>query len=397
MRASAVPGSPRGAMWRLSQSVLQKPEERPIVSVSGFDSRMPAPAGLEVQMNNRSLAALLSAAIVFMAPLAAAGQPGVTPDGWSVPRTLDGQPDLQGVWGSDSATPLERPEELADRPTLTDEEVATLAARAAELFNGETDAAFGESVFRAALADRTDYQSGDGVTEENPEGTGNYNQFWLIDRWFDNRTSLIVDPPNGRMPPLTAEAEQRAEAQVATGRRQFPEELDDLGSGLRCSGGRVPMTGRGYNSNYQIVQTSDHVAILMEMMHDTRIIPLDGRPHLAPSVHTDRGDSRGHWEGDTLVVETTNWTRGSNGSSRDLRLVERFTRVGPETLQYEYTMHDPSTWTEPWTARIFMRPSPGTGVIYEFACHEGNYAIEGTLRGARLQEAAAATAEAESP
>ena len=342
-------------------------------------------------MGDRGFAALVVATIVLMTPVGAAGQSPLAPDGWTMPRTSDGHPDLQGVWASDSATPLQRPEELAGQSTLTDEEVATLATRAAELFNGETDAAFGDSVFRAALADRKDYQSGDGVTEESPEGTGNYNQFWLIDRWFDNRTSLIVDPPSGRIPPLTAEAKQRAAAQAAVERPRFPRGPEDLGAGHRCIGGRVPMTGRGYNSNYQIVQTGSHVAILMEMMHDTRIIPLDGGPHLPSSLRTDLGDSRGHWDGDTLVVETTNLIRGSNGSSRDLRLVERFTRVGPETLQYEFTMHDPSTWTQPWTAQIFMRPTPGTGLIYEFACHEGNYALEHALRGARLLEAAEAT------
>jgi len=351
-------------------------------------------------MSDRGFVALVAAVILLIAPLATAGQNWQqTPDGWTGPRTPDGQPDLQGVWASDSATPLERPEELADRLTLTDEEVATLAARAAELFNGETDAAFGESIFRAALAEQENFQSRDGVTAENPEGTGNYNQFWLIDRWFDNRTSLIVDPPDGRIPSLTQEAQERAEAMAAVGRPQFAQELDDLGSGLRCSGGRVPMTGRGYNSNYQIVQTRDHVAILMEMMHNTRIIPLDGSEHPALGLRSDLGDSHGRWEGDTLVVETRNLTRGSRGASRDLRLVERFTRVGPETLQYEYTMDDPSTWTQPWTARMYMRPSPGTGVIYEFACHEGNYAIEGTLRGARIQEVAvsASTSKPEAP
>ena len=344
-------------------------------------------------MGNQSFAAVMTsmvvAVVMLSAPIDATGQPrSFAPEGWTVSRTADGHPDLQGVWGSDSATPLQRPEELADRPTLTEEEVATLSARAAELFNGETDAAFGESIFTAALADRQDYQSGDGVTEDNPEGTGNYNQFWLIDRWFDNRTSLIIDPPNGRIPPLTEEANQRRAVGESVERPAFPQELDDLGSGLRCSGGRVPMTGRGYNSNYQIVQTPGHVAILMEMMHDIRIIPLDARPHAPSTLRSNLGDSRGRWEGDTLVVETTNLARGSNGSSSDLRLEERFTRVGPETLQYDFTMHDPSTWTQPWTARIFMRPSPGTGVVYEFACHEGNYAIEHTLRGARLQEAA---------
>ena len=227
-------------------------------------------------MTNRNVSSIAAVlAFVLIVPLSAAGQGSTSLDGWAVPRTADGQPDLQGVWASDSATPLERPDELNGRPTLTEEEVATLAARAAELFNGETDAAFGESIFRAALADQQDFQSGDGVTEETPQGTGNYNQFWLIDRWFDNRTSLIIDPPNGRIPPLTEEAQARRETRAAVGRPRFAQELDDLGSGLRCSGGRVPMTGRGYNSNYQIVQTRDHVAILMEMMHDTRIISLD--------------------------------------------------------------------------------------------------------------------------
>ena len=339
-------------------------------------------------MRNRMVFAWLAAAMLSMAPVTVAGQ---APDGWAVPRTADGQPDLQGVWASDSATPLERPEELAGRATLTDEEVATLATRAAELFDGETDAAFGDSVFRAALAGGDGFKSRDGVTEATPEGTGNYNQFWLIDRWFDNRTSLIVDPPTGRRPPRTAAAEARADAaRAARPTDTFAAELNSLGSGLRCGGGRVPMTGRGYNSNYQIFQSADHVAIQMEMMHDTRLIPIGGTPP-QPALRSDLGSSHGRWEGDTLVVETTHLTAGSSGSSPDLRLVERFTRVGPETLQYEYTMDDPSTWTQPWTARVYLRPAPGTGVIYEFACHEGNYAIEHTLRGARTQEALASS------
>ena len=340
-------------------------------------------------MSNRRFAALVAAAaIVLAAPVEATGQAAVpTSDGWTAPRTADGQPDLQGVWASDSATPLERPEELADKAFLTDEELATLQARAAVLFNGETDAAFGDSVFRAVLADATDFSSRD-------TQTGNYNQFWLIDRWFDNRTSLIVDPADGRIPLLTPEGQARrqARAEARRARNEPPSGPEDLG-GMRCLGGGVPMTGRGYNSNYQIVQTPGHVAILMEMMHDTRIIPLDGRPHLPTTIRRALGDSRGHWEGDTLVVETTNLKAGGrNGSSSNLQLVERFTRVDRDTLQYEYTMNDPTTWTRPWTARVFMRPAPGTGVIYEFACHEGNYAIPNTLRGARAQEKAAGRA-----
>lgn len=341
-------------------------------------------------MRNRCFATFAVVVLVAVAPMVAAGQ---VPDGWTVPRTADGHPDLQGIWASDSATPLQRPEELADKVALSDEEVATLAARAAELFNGETDAAFGESIFRAALADRQDYQSGDGVTKETPKGTGNYNQFWLIDRWFDNRTSLIIDPPSGRIPARTAEAEQRAETALAARQarraadpKTLADELARLGSGLRCGGGRVPLTGRGYNSNYQIFQAADYVAIQMEMMHDTRLIPIGGGSSEARGPRSALGNSHGRWDGDTLVIETTNLSRGASGSSLDLRLVERLTRVGPDTLQYEYTMDDPSTWVQPWTARVYMRPAPGTGVIYEFACHEGNYAIEHTLRGARALE-----------
>ncbi len=346
-----------------------------------------------MRSKRRIAAYVITAAAAFLAAAgAAAGQPASDGSGqWTAPRTADGQPDLQGVWASDSATPLERPEELAGKATLTDEEVATLQTRAARLFGADAgDAAFGESVFRAALTGAEEHRSGDGVTAETPQGTGNYNHFWLIDRWFDNRTSLIVDPPDGRIPALTEEAQARRRAAGERPRPRFPTGPEDLGTGLRCSGGRIPMTGRGYNSNYQIVQTADHVAILMEMMHETRIIPLDGRPHASSALRGNLGDSRGRWEGETLVVETTNLRRATNfsGASSDLRLVERFTRVGPETLQYEFTMHDPTTWTRPWTARLFMRPAPGTGVIYEFACHEGNYAITNTLRGARLQEAA---------
>ena len=326
-------------------------------------------------MKRSNFAALLAVMFSVVVAIPAAAQTS----NWTAPRTPDGYPDLQGVWASDSATPLERPEELADTATLSDEQVAALQARAAELFDGATDAAFGESVFSAALAGAEDFTSSD-------RGTGNYNQFWLIDRWFDNRTALIIDPPNGRIPPMTPEAEERQRAAAAARRPRgaLPEGPED--SRMRCLGGRVPMTGRGYNSNYQILQSSDHVAILMEMMHDSRIIPIDGRPHRKSDLRGNLGDSRGHYEGDTLVVETTHLKNGRNGSTANMRLIERFTRVAPDVLQYEYTMNDPATWTRPWTARLFMRPTPGTGILYEFACHEGNYAIVNTLRGARAIE-----------
>ena len=308
-------------------------------------------------MGYRGLATSLTIiTVISLGPASAAGQPRsssgagvelnglvVSEDASTLPRTPWGRPDLHGLWNNSTTTPLER---------MTAEEKA-----------------------RGRQAQRA-------VTE----ATGGTGAGWLELGGGLDRESLIVDPPDGRLPARTPEAEQRAEARRAVERPPFPRGPEDLGGGLRCGGGRVPMTGRGYNSNYQIVQSAGHVAILMEMMHDIRIIPLDDRPHLTSAIRTALGDARGHWEGDTLVVETTNLKRGSGGATRELRLVERFTRVAQDTLQYEYTMHDPTTWTQPWTARIFMRPAPGTGVIYEFACHEGNYALEHTLRGARLQE-----------
>ena len=322
---------------------------------------------------------------VHAQPVGAAA-PQAEAESWTS-RTPWGDPDLQGVWASDSATPLERPGPLADREFLTDEEVALLKQRAAELFNGETDAAFGDSVYEAVLNEANDFNSSD--------TTGNYNQFWLIDRWFENRTSLIVDPPDGRIPPLTPEGQARQAATAARrdgdrGRSGLPGGPEDFNAGLRCTGGRLPMMGRGYNSNYQIVQSPQYVVINMEMMHDSRIIPMDGRPHVSSDIRGYMGDSRGRWEGNTLVVETTNVTTPGRAvaasTGEHLRLTERFSRLNADTLRYEFTVDDPTTWTKPWTALVFMRPAPGTGLSYEYACHEGNYSIGNALSGARAQE-----------
>jgi len=302
-------------------------------------------------------------------------------------RTPWGDPDLQGVWASDSATPFERPAPLAGRETLTDEEVALLSQKASELFSGGTDAAFGDSVYEAVLSDAKDYSSTD--------TTGNYNQFWLIDRWFENRTSLIIDPPDGRVPALTPEGQARLAAKSvrrdgSRGSTVLPAGPEDFSASLRCTGAQVPMTRRGYNSNYQIVQAPGYVVINMEMMHDARVIPLDGRPHVSSSIRGYLGDSRGRWEGETLVVETTNIREPDReveaSSGETLRITERFSRSDDDTLRYEFTVEDPTAWTRPWTAVIFMRPAPGTGLTYEFACHEGNYAIGNSLSGARALE-----------
>jgi hypothetical protein len=338
-------------------------------------------------MNNRFFSALSAATVVaVLAPLPAAGQAS-----WTLPRTTDGQPDLQGVWANNSATPFERPEQLADKAQLTDEEVAELALRARELFNGETDAAFGGAVFEAAFAAAENYQSRDGASSETPKGTGNYNQFWLVDREFNNRTSLVVDPPNGRIPALTAAAEERKTVRRDRRRDHPADSYTDRSTSDRCITYGVPRTSAGYNSYFQIIQSADHVVILQEMIHDARVIPLDGRPHLNEKVRQLLGDSRAHWDGDTLVVETTNYSSKSNfqNAAENLHLVERFTRVGPDTVNWEVSVNDPTTWTSPWSASIPLAKSEDA--IYEFACHEGNYAMEGILTGHRMEEKVATT------
>jgi hypothetical protein len=306
---------------------------------------------------------------------------------YTAPRTPDGQPDLQGVWANNAATPVERPKELEGRATLTEAEVAALKKRAGELFNGETDAAFGDSVFTAALKDAKTFKSTD-------TQTGNYNHFWIVDRNFENRTSLVTDPPDGKIPALTPDAQKRQDASVAYKKEHPADGPEDLPLTHRCVTFGVPNIFAGYNSYYQIIQSKDHVAIASEMIHDVRIIPLDNRPHVGSNTRLWLGDSRGHWEGNTLVVETTNFNNHTNfissktnGSLENMRLVERFTRVGPTTLQYDITVTDPTTWTKPWSASLFWTHSAGQ--IYEYACHEGNEGLEGALSGTRFQEKAA--------
>ena len=332
--------------------------------------------------------AVLSLVTVPMAgqapPAAAKAKTTAADKTWTPPRTADGQPDLSGIWSHNSATPLERPKELAGRQFLTDEEVATLKKNAGELFGDDAgDAAFG-NVFVGALTS-TKYQARDGV--------GNYNQFWLVNRDFDNRTSLIVDPADGKIPPLTPEAQKR-QAAAAERRRLHPADgPEDLPGGLRCIFGMVPMLGAGYNSYYRIAQSAGYVAINLEMMHDTRIIPLAGRPHVPQNIRQWLGDSRGHWEGNTLVVDTTNFVEqgdqggGFRAGSGNSHVIERFTRVAPDTLKYEVTVDDPTTYTKPWTAALYWKGT--TDLVYEFACHEGNYAAPNALSGARAQEKAA--------
>ena len=296
---------------------------------------------------------------------------------WTVPRTVDGQPDLQGTWANNNVTPLERPAELAGKPMLTDAELAMLKARSAKLFNGDGDAAFGDQLFAALLTNPDKFVSTDGRT-------GDYNQFWLPDRVFDNRTSLITDPPDGRVPPLLPAAQRRfADALV---RPAVPAGPEDRSVTERCITFGIPRTQAAYMSYYDIVQSRDTVVLRMETIHDARIIPLDGRPHPGSKIRNWLGDSRGHWEGDTLVVDTTNFSPKSNfrGSREDLHLVERFTRVAPDRLEYAFTVSDDTTWSRPWTAMIPLLRSKAP--MYEYACHEGNLGLAGILSGARAEE-----------
>ena len=344
--------------------------------------------GLGDQMNKQHVTAI---AIVLVTTVAPSGWAGQAPDGWTVPRTADGRPDLQGIWANDSATPFQRPEALGNRATLTDEEVAAMQAYAVEYDRVGGDAVFGDTPYLRALASLEEPSEAQAPASPARRSTRSYNQFWMIDRWFDNRTSLIVDPQNGRLPERTPEAQSRVERlraergkPGADGRLTLAQEVASVDPAIRCRGAGALLSGRGYNSNYQIFQSASHMAIQIEMHHETRIIPIgDAAPNrFGPASNT--GSSAGHWEGDTLVVDTTNLKRGVSGSTADARLTERFTRVGPEMLQYEYTVDDSATWAQPWTARMFLRPAPGTGVIYEFACHEGNYAIEHALRNERF-------------
>jgi hypothetical protein len=322
-------------------------------------------------------------ALVALMPseLSGAGgqQPATKAEKYVPPRTVDGQPDLQGVWANNNATPLERPAALAGRALLTDAEVAALKAKAAELFSGDGDAAFGDDVFLAVLSGVKKFGSSDTTT-------GNYNQFWIVDRDFDNRTSLITDPPDGRLPPMTPEAQKRRASLQLDRAQRGSDGPEDRTLSERCITFGAPRLGAAYNSYFQIFQTRDHVAILMETIHDARIIPLDGRPHVGQNVRQWHGDSVGRWEGDTLVVETTNYSPKSDfrGARENLHIVERFTRVSPGRIDYEVVVNDPTTWTRPWTAMIPLKLTQEE--IYEFACHEGNEGMVGILAGARAQE-----------
>ena len=314
----------------------------------------------------RTVAAVFT--VVSLSAVPAAAQVTAGPE--TPPRTPWGDPDLQSLWNNATTTPLQRPAELAGKEFFTDEEVADRDARVGETRNTDRSPRAGDP--------------------------GTYNEFW----WergqtvANNRTSLIVDPADGRLPSLTPDGQRRADARAEARRSRGPfDSFEDRPLAERCIIYRgVPAFPTGYNNNYHIVQTPGYVAILQEHIHEVRIIPLDGRPHLAPGVLQWLGDSRGHWDGDTLVVETTNFNdsaliRGFNGDLGDtLHVEERFTRVEGDLIDYRFAVTDDTIWTQPWSGSLPMTRLQG--LMYEYACHEGNYALGNVLGGARAQERA---------
>lgn len=316
--------------------------------------------------------ARVTVALALALPLTAAGQTG------SQPRTPDGRPDLQGVWDFRTVTPLERPEDLSDRAFLTEEE-------AAEIETGATDR---RNVGLAPSEVRTEPLPAGGEGAAGGQAVGGYNEFWF-DRGTNvagNQTSLIIDPPDGQVPDLVPEARERFREAAEYGRAHPADSYTDRPLSERCVTYGVPRLGAGYNSYYQVFQSKDYVVILHEMNHDARVIPLIGLPHVDDDVRQLHGDSRGHWEGDTLVVETKNFSKVANfrGSSDGLHMIERLTRESPEVLRYEVTLTDSSVWTKPWTVSIPLVYSEEP--MFEYACHEGNIGMEGILAGHRAEE-----------
>ena len=336
-------------------------------------------------MNHRFLASTgvvaIFVAVVLLAGVFVAAQtptaavkPGTPAKIWSAPRTPDGQPDLQGFWTNTTYTPLERPKNV-NKAFYTKEEAL-------------------EALKRAAAAEAEQTEPG-----TIPDVHYDFTQFGL-DRSqspfaLNLRTSLIVDPPEGRLPPLSAEGQKRAALRAETRKRMGGpyDAAQNQPLSVRCilmDRNGPPMLGGAYNNNYQIVQVPGYVMILVEMLHGVRVIPLDGRPHLPLNVRQLSGSYRGHWEGETLVIETTNFTGKTafQGSSENMRLIERFTRVDEDTMLYKFTVEDPSTWTRPWSAEVPWTKT--IGPIFEHACHEGNYGLANILAGARAEEKRAA-------
>ena len=302
---------------------------------------------------------LIVGAVLMAAPLnaqaPAAGK-------WTAPLTPDGHPDLQGIWDFAQLTPFERPGEFANKDEISDDEAAEFANRRIE---------------------NTNKDKRDGGAAADVERA--YNDFWWdFGTRIAKQRSLVVDPPDGRVPPVTDAA--RARQAARRGKFDNPEERPLAERCILGFNSGPPMVPSAYNNNVQIVQTPTRVAIVNEMIHSARMVDMTGRPHLPAAIRFLTGDSVGRWDGDTLVVDTTNFSidGGFRGASTNLHLVERFTRVGADALRYEFTIDDPSTWTRKWSVSMPMVRS--TEQMFEYACHEGNYALEAVLKGARFGE-----------
>ena len=313
----------------------------------------------------------------MLAVIPAVGQrPSIAAKTWTLSRTPDGQPDLQGIWTNATITPVERPRALAGKEFFTPQEAAEYEKR---------------------ILDEVSTDRRDGGAEVDVGRS--YNELWRERGKLLLRTSLIVDPPDGRLPALTPEAQKRAVARREDRRRRGPDPADswlDRNLAERCITRGAPKLPGGYNNNFEIIQTPGYVTIVQEMIHETRIIPLDGRPHADKNIRLWMGDSRGHWEGDTLVVDTANYNDKIISNSfnccpeagANLHVMERFRRVDANTIDYRYTVDDPTTYTRPWTAAVPMTRIDEP--MFEYACHEGNHAMVGILAGARAKEKKAA-------
>ena len=328
-----------------------------------------------------TIAALIALLTSPVATAQAQSKPPKVSGGWVQSRTPDGQPDLGGIWSNATLTPFARPANLGSKQFFTEEEAAAYIRQRIE----GTDAPPPAGPRPVEVNDRA------------------YARIWS-DRGDSlvatRRTSQVTDPPDGKVPAMTPAAQAKFEEAHAYTKRHPSDGPEDRSLWERCilfGGEGPPMLNEPINNNYQFVQTRGYVTILVEMNHQARIIPLDGRPHPPQDVRLWSGDPRGHWEGNTLVVETTNFK--SNGKNRfgitydgmsdeNLRITERFTRTGAETLMYQATIVDPTVYTKPWTVELSMRKR--TEPLYEYACHEGNYGLPGILSGARAEEKAAA-------
>lgn len=301
---------------------------------------------------------------------------------WTTPRTPDGQPDLQGYWTSLSFTPMERPAKYGNREFLTDEEMA--------------------EVFKAGVQHSYEFTYANSAETPVYDSTVYALGAWQNGVTPNRRTSLVVDPPDGRIPPLTTEGQKKRAAMkpiptaneaLEAGGSVRADGPEDLTLGVRClSFGGPPILPAAYNSDVHIIQSASYVMIEYEWNSEVRIIPLDTRPRLSENMHRWHGDSRGHWEGNTLVVETTNFRPGAtfqNANPKALKITERFTRIDARTIEYKFTVDDPTTWTKPWSAIVPL--SHIDGPMFEYACGEGNNGIVNILAGARAAEKTAIT------